>query len=109
VRLLERQGLAAGDGKDQETTIIQIYSDPEHHEFKILCEAMIEVGEMFSLWREHHVRMAQRMIGEKPGIGQNPGEGVFGQGPLGTMGVEYVSQTLGKLFFPVLRDPRTWK
>ena len=107
VRLLERKGLNVVDGRDQENTIVQIYRDPDHHELKILCEAMIEYDEMFSLWREHHVRMAQRMIGGKPGTGQKLVEGAFGKGPLGTLGVEYLSQTLDKRFFPILWAART--
>ena len=107
VRLLERLGMEVGNGKAQEDIIVQIYSNPDHHELKILCEAMIEYDEMFSLWREHHVRMAQRMIGQKPGTGQKLVDGAFGQGPLGTMGVEYLSQTLDKRFFPVLWAART--
>ncbi len=107
VGLLERQGLEVGDRSAQEDTVVQIYSNPDHHELKILCEAMIEYDEMFSLWREHHVRMAQRMIGHKPGTGQKLVDSAFGQGPLGTMGVEYLVQTLDKRFFPVLWAART--
>jgi tryptophan 2,3-dioxygenase len=51
--------------------------------------------------------MAQRMIGGKPGTGEKLVEGAFGQGPLGTMGVEYLSQTLDKRFFPILGAART--
>ena len=69
---------------------------------------MIEYDEMFSLWREHHMRMAQRMIGSKAGTGQAVVESVYGKaGPMGSMGVEYLSQTLTKKFFPVLWTART--
>ena len=69
---------------------------------------MIEYDEMFSLWREHHIRMAQRMIGGKPGTGQKLGQQTYGKaGPLGTMGVEYLASTLNKRFFPILWAART--
>jgi tryptophan 2,3-dioxygenase len=69
---------------------------------------MIEYDEMFSLWREHHVRMAQRMIGSKPGTGQATLESMYGKaGPMGSMGVEYLTQTLTKKFFPILWTART--
>jgi tryptophan 2,3-dioxygenase len=69
---------------------------------------MIEYDELFGLWREHHIRMAERMIGQKPGTGQAAGAYALGQaGPLGTHGVGYLRTTLGKRFFPVLWDART--
>jgi tryptophan 2,3-dioxygenase len=74
----------------------------------MLCEALIEYDEMFSLWREHHVRMAQRMIGTKPGTGQKLLEETYGKaGPMGSMGVEYLAQTLSKRFFPILWASRS--
>jgi tryptophan 2,3-dioxygenase len=52
--------------------------------------------------------MAQRMIGGKPGTGQKLLESSYGKaGPMGTMGVEYLSHTLAKRFFPVLWAART--
>ncbi len=107
VNLLDGRGFSVETEDEQESAIVEIYINPEHHELKILCEAMIEYDEMFSLWREHHVRMAQRMIGRKAGTGQNLVETAFGQGPLGTMGVEYLTQTLNKRFFPLLWAART--
>jgi tryptophan 2,3-dioxygenase len=69
---------------------------------------MIEYDEMFSLWREHHIRMAQRMIGAKIGTGQQLVESTYGKaGPMGSVGVDYLVQTLTKKFFPVLWESRT--
>ena len=63
---------------------------------------------VFSLWREHHIRMAQRMIGSKPGTGQHIVESTYGKGsPMGSIGVDYLVQTLTKKFFPVLWAART--
>ncbi|HUP79346.1 MAG TPA: tryptophan 2,3-dioxygenase family protein, partial [Pirellula sp.] len=90
------------------TAIVDIYKRSGHHDLRMLCEAMIEYDEMFSLWREHHVRMAQRMIGSKSGTGQQSVESAYGKaGPMGTMGVEYLAQTLSKKFFPILWAART--
>jgi tryptophan 2,3-dioxygenase len=106
--LLQRRGFAVGSEQDQVRTIVEIYRNRDDHDLRMLCEAMIEYDEMFSLWREHHVRMAQRMIGGKPGTGQKLAEQTYGKtGPLGTMGVEYLASTLNKRFFPILWAART--
>src|SRR5581483_10280627 len=97
VKLLERRGFRVADESGQIAAIVAIYRSRNDHDLRMLCEAMIEYDEMFSLWREHHVRMAQRMIGSKPGTGQKLAEQTFGKaGPLGTMGVEYLASTLNK-------------
>ncbi len=59
-----------------------------------LCEAMIEYDENFQLWRYHHVRMVERMIGRRPGTG-------------GSEGVAYLTKTLEKRCFPELWEVRT--
>jgi tryptophan 2,3-dioxygenase len=108
VALLKRGGYAVDDEAAQAQAIIQIYRRDGDHKLRSLCEAMIEYDEMFSLWREHHVRMAQRMIGSKPGTGQAGVELMYGKaGPMGSMGVEYLTQTLTKKFFPILWTART--
>ena len=108
VKLLEHRGFDVHDEPSQIQTIVAIYKGREDHDLRMLCEAMIEYDEMFSLWREHHVRMAQRMIGGKPGTGQKLAEQAYGKsGPLGTMGVEYLASTLQKRFFPILWAART--
>jgi tryptophan 2,3-dioxygenase len=108
IGLLERQGYSVGSEEAQRQAIVSIYKSEGSHALRILCEAMIEYDEMFSLWREHHVRMAQRMIGSKPGTGQGTMETLYGKGsPMGTIGVDYLIQTLTKRFFPVLWAART--
>src|SRR5215471_7827077 len=94
VALLARRGLDVSNEQRQIQTIVRIYRGGGDHDLRMLCEAMIEYDEMFSLWREHHIRMAQRMIGGKAG-------------PLGTMGVDYLASTLNKRFFPILWAART--
>jgi tryptophan 2,3-dioxygenase len=108
VKLLEKRGFDVRDDAQQVQAIVKIYRRGGDHDLRMLCEAMIEYDEMFSLWREHHVRMAQRMIGSKPGTGQKLAEQTFGKtGPLGTMGVEYLASTVSKRFFPILWAART--
>jgi len=108
VGLLKQQGYNVDDEASQRQAIVSIYKRDGDHALRILCEAMIEYDEMFSLWREHHVRMAQRMIGSKPGTGAAIVESAYGKSsPMGAIGVEYLVQTLTKKFFPVLWAART--
>ena len=60
-----------------------------------LAETLISHDEYFSLWRSHHVKMVERMVGAKPGTG-------------GSEGVGYLRTTLDKKFFPELWDARTY-
>jgi len=59
-----------------------------------LSEALIAHDEFFSLWRYHHVKMVERMLGTKKGTG-------------GSEGVGYLKSTLDKKFFPELWEART--
>ena len=65
-----------------------------HHDLYLLAEALIEFDEGIQIWRFHHVRMVERMIGNKQGTG-------------GSEGVRYLNTTLEKKFFPELWDMRT--
>jgi tryptophan 2,3-dioxygenase len=108
VALIGRLGYGVGDDESQRRAIVSIYKRGGDHALRVLCEAMIEYDEMFSLWREHHIRMAQRMIGSKAGTGQQLVESAYGKtSPMGSIGVEYLAQTLNKKFFPVLWAART--
>jgi len=107
IGLLRRQGYKVEDEALQRQAIVAIYRNGSHS-LRVLCEAMIEYDEMFSLWREHHIRMVQRMIGSKAGTGQAIVESTYGKAsPMGTIGVNYLIQTLMKKFFPVLWAART--
>ena len=59
-----------------------------------LAESLIAHDEYFSLWRSHHVKMVERMVGAKRGTG-------------GSEGVGYLRTTLDKKFFPELWEART--
>ena len=60
-----------------------------------LAESLIAHDEYFSLWRFHHVKMVERMVGSKRGTG-------------GSEGVGYLRTTLDKKFFPELWEARTY-
>ncbi|HEX8459099.1 MAG TPA: tryptophan 2,3-dioxygenase family protein [Pyrinomonadaceae bacterium] len=59
-----------------------------------LSEMLIAHDEYFSLWRSHHVKMVERMVGTKRGTG-------------GSEGVGYLRKTLTRRFFPELWEART--
>ncbi|HEV2882051.1 MAG TPA: tryptophan 2,3-dioxygenase family protein [Pyrinomonadaceae bacterium] len=59
-----------------------------------LAEMLIAHDEYFSLWRSHHVKMVERMVGTKRGTG-------------GSEGVGYLRTTLDQRFFPELWEART--
>jgi tryptophan 2,3-dioxygenase len=59
-----------------------------------LAESLIAHDEFFALWRYHHVKMVERMLGAKRGTG-------------GSEGVGYLKTTLDKKFFPELWEART--
>jgi tryptophan 2,3-dioxygenase len=60
-----------------------------------LAEALIAHDEYFSLWRSHHIKMVERMVGAKRGTG-------------GSEGIGYLRTTLDKKFFPELWEARTY-
>ncbi len=71
-----------------------VYEHPEKH-FHIynLAEALVSHDQNILLWRFHHVRVVERLIGTKPGTG-------------GSSGVDYLSSTLEKRAFPLLWEVR---
>ena len=68
--------------------------EERYEEFQ-LAEALVEHDEYFSLWRSHHIKMVERMVGTKRGTG-------------GSEGVGYLRTTLDKRFFPELWEARTY-
>jgi tryptophan 2,3-dioxygenase len=68
--------------------------EDRYEEFQ-LAEALLEHDEYFSLWRSHHIKMVERMVGTKRGTG-------------GSEGVGYLKTTLDKKFFPELWEARTY-
>jgi tryptophan 2,3-dioxygenase len=73
---------------------ILTHFEDRYEEFQ-LTEALMEHDEYFSLWRSHHIKMVERMVGTKRGTG-------------GSEGVGYLRTTLDKKFFPELWEARTY-
>lgn len=72
-----------------------IYQKPSDHlPLYLLSEALVSFDEYFALWREHHVKVVERIIGFKRGTG-------------GSSGVGYLKTTTEKKCFPLLWEVRT--
>lgn len=107
-RVLQRRGLDAplnaGDDPAQQKkayeartrAVLEVLTHFEgrYEEFQ-LAEALLEHDEYFSLWRSHHIKMVERMVGAKRGTG-------------GSEGIGYLKTTLDKKFFPELWEARTY-
>ena len=59
-----------------------------------LAERLVDLDHKFQLWRFHHLKTVERIIGYKPGTG-------------GTGGVSYLAKALELKFFPELWQVRT--
>jgi tryptophan 2,3-dioxygenase len=82
-------------GKRQRALVEILTHEERFYKESQLAEGLIEHDEYFSLWRSHHIKMVERMVGAKPGTG-------------GSEGVGYLRKTLDKKFFPELWDARTY-
>jgi tryptophan 2,3-dioxygenase len=107
--LLRRRGLdaPADDASLSESERVKLYGrrtravfevlthfESRYEEFQLM-EALISHDEYFTLWRSHHIKMVERMVGAKRGTG-------------GSEGVGYLRTTLDKKFFPELWEARTY-
>ena len=92
-RALERRGF---DVSDRARAVLEILThfESRYEEFQ-LAEALMEHDEYFSLWRSHHIKMVERMVGAKRGTG-------------GSEGIGYPKTTLDKKFFPEIWEARTY-
>ena len=90
---LERRGF---DVSNRARAILEILThfEDRYEEFQ-LAEALMDHDEYFSLWRSHHIKMVERMVGAKRGTG-------------GSEGIGYLKTTLDKKFFPELWEARTY-
>lgn len=110
VQLLRKRGLPA-DGEAQIVqSAIRVQKDPKLADLNALTEAMLEYDELFALWRRRHALMTERMIGAKPGTGKKTVDKIVSEGYhfMGSGGVGYLQSTLGKKFFPLLWEARTF-
>jgi tryptophan 2,3-dioxygenase len=82
-------------GKRQRALVEVLTHDEKFYQESQLAEGLIDHDEYFSLWRSHHIKMVERMVGAKPGTG-------------GSEGVGYLQKTLDKKFFPELWEARTY-
>jgi len=102
VSCLSQHGLLSGHtGTPSDSDVIEavtaIYRSHEASEraaLHELFEALLDHDEAIARWRHHHMLMAAREIGRRPGTG-------------GSLGVEYLARTLGTRFFPVLWETRS--
>ena len=108
-RVLQRRGLNAPlnpadpdppqqkkayDERTRAVLEVLTHFEERYEEFQ-LAEALLEHDEYFSLWRSHHIKMVERMVGAKRGTG-------------GSEGIGYLKTTLDKKFFPELWEARTY-
>jgi tryptophan 2,3-dioxygenase len=108
-RVLQRRGLTApltaadADATEQKKAyeartkaVLEVLThfEQRYEEFQ-LSEALLEHDEYFALWRSHHIKMVERMVGAKRGTG-------------GSEGIGYLKTTLDKKFFPELWEARTY-
>lgn len=75
-------------------TLLGIYAQPEKY-FHLynLAEGLVGHDQCLLLWRFHHVRVVERLIGTKRGTGGSPG-------------VKYLESTLQKRAYPLLWEAR---
>ena len=94
--LLARRGFATGSSPELIESFRRIYTEEAaNYDLYLLLEELIEFDERFLLWRGRHVRMVERMIGQKHGTG-------------GSLGARYLESTLEHRFFPELWEVRTY-
>jgi tryptophan 2,3-dioxygenase len=93
--VLQRRGLTTETYEARTKSVLEVLThfEQRYEEFQ-LAEALLEHDEFFSLWRSHHIKMVERMVGAKRGTG-------------GSEGIGYLKTTLDKKFFPELWEART--
>src|SRR5437870_3808543 len=82
-------------GKRQRAMVEILTHHEQFYKEYELAEALLDHDEYFSLWRSHHIKMVERMVGAKRGTG-------------GSEGVGYLRTTLDKKFFPEMWEARTY-
>ncbi|HET9200651.1 MAG TPA: tryptophan 2,3-dioxygenase family protein [Dehalococcoidia bacterium] len=99
--LLRRNGFDVDTASDEEAyrrrvrAMVEVLTHFETRaaEFE-LADKLLEHDEYFALWRLHHIKMVERMVGSKRGTG-------------GSEGIGYLQTTLAKKFFPEIWEART--
>lgn len=94
--LLRRRGFTVDTSQELVAAFLQIYrNEAAHYDLYLLLEDLIEFDERLLLWRGRHVRMVERMIGQRIGTGGSPG-------------AAYLEKTLQYRLFPELWEVRTY-
>lgn len=91
------EGLEANAAAQEQllSALATIYQNPtEHLPLYVLSESLVDLDEYVNLWRYHHVRVVERIIGHKIGTG-------------GSTGIGYLQKTTTKRCFPYLWRVRT--
>jgi tryptophan 2,3-dioxygenase len=105
--MLRRRGfnmpVSSNNGEGRDTAheerireLLRIYQKADdHYDLFLLAESLIEYDEILSLWRLRHIKMVERMIGDKSGTG-------------GSEGATYLKKTVERKFFPELWELRNY-
>jgi tryptophan 2,3-dioxygenase len=109
VELLARAGHPVTTREEILETLVRIHQDqdPVQRDLDDLAEALLEFDSRFALWRTRHLLMVERMIGSRPGTGRQSLYQVAGD-PEMPSGSVYLQGTLGKRFFPLIWESRTY-
>jgi tryptophan 2,3-dioxygenase len=102
--LLRKAGFVVADDIDTNPeafeasvrSLLPVYAEPEaHRDLHDLCEAVVALDQWVAIWRFHHVRVVERVIGSKHGTGGSPG-------------VKYLDSTTTRRAFPLLWAVRSY-
>jgi tryptophan 2,3-dioxygenase len=80
--------------KSEGTTLDELYTGPGPGILYFLAEALLEYEQNFSEWRFMHVQLVERVIGPMT------------RGTGGTLGSNYLRQSIDQRFFPALWEVR---
>jgi tryptophan 2,3-dioxygenase len=94
--VLERDRSVPHDGHPAVTALwAEVYRDPRPgNDLFALGEALTDVAEEFTTWRQRHVTAVRRSMGAKPGTG-------------GSAGLAWLERSAARVVFPDLWDART--
>jgi tryptophan 2,3-dioxygenase len=95
-RVLDRDRSVTHDADDDVTALwVGVYRDPRPgNELFALGEALTDVAEVFTTWRQRHVTAVRRAMGARPGSG-------------GSAGLAWLERSAARVVFPDLWAART--
>jgi tryptophan 2,3-dioxygenase len=108
VGLLKQKGYSTNDDAEIVRALVAIHEEDRHPALDMLIEGLLEYDLLFVHWRTRHILMVERIIGARPGTGQQEVNRVVGDGYTSmASGTEYLKTTLSKRFFPLIWQART--